>query len=209
MEKALDLIEKLLDNFNLGRGVIYTQSALFIVVPVTMTLHLLCSKPLCVRQTINMDVAFIKNNFPYLLLLSYIFGFTLSSTAFAIYENKKKKGQAHSQNPSLNLNFCLLEKSGARQYFVSEYHRFFEAVYYIPYGMMIGLWCLSIYFFSGLALKGLGRENTTGWLIALVCSCVVSSTYTCFFKSYWMKNIVDTVDKVCEKAKKNLIEGVK
>ena len=145
MEKALDLIEKLLDNFNLGRAVIYTLATLFITVPLFMLAAFMLSGPVQkgISTQILHDLSLCKVHFLALAIFSYMLSFTLVSAAYALFQKHYKQNACPY---SAAFFYSELKQAGAIQWYVSEYIRFFEAAYYVPLGIAGGITIFSIYF---------------------------------------------------------------
>ncbi len=148
MEKALDLIEKLLDNFNLGRAVIYTLAMLFITVPLFMLASLMFAEHIQkdISAQILHDLSVAKAHIYGLLIFSYMISFTFVSAAYALFDRKYKHKALPQDSPySAALFYSELKQAGAIQWYVSEYIRFFEAAYYVPLGMAVGTVIFFIY----------------------------------------------------------------
>ena len=147
MDKALDLIEKVLDNFNIGRAVIYTLATLFITGPLFMLASLILSGHTgqSISAQLLHDISLVRTHLIGIAIFSYMLSFTVVSAAYALFEQKFKSTALSNCSYSAAFDYINLKKSGALQWYVSEYIRFFEAAYYVPFGMSVGSVIFLIY----------------------------------------------------------------
>ena len=209
MEKAWDILNKLLDNFNLGRACIYTTSGLLFLLPLAMTVEMLVSKPKTgLGEEFIQDISAIFNIQAYILLLSYIFGFSIVSAMYPLIKKVNKEFKQQNENEdyhNINRHFSRLANIGNREplgWLISEYFRFVEAAVYLPISLVFFLILMSFYFLAGIPKYG---------LIAFCCATVFLGLFLLsvfLFRFFWKpKVIVPTVQYFLE-AKRNLIDGL-
>ncbi len=208
MEKAWDILNKLLDNFNLGRACIYTTSGLLFLLPLAMTVEMLVSKPKTgLGEEFIQDVSSLFNIQVYLLLLSYIFGFSIVSAMYPLIKkvNKDFKQKEREDEYNINKHFSRLAYSGNREplgWLISEYFRFVEAVVYLPISTVFFLILMSFYFLAGIPRYGLDAFCCATIFLGLFLLSVL------FLRFYWKPRVIVPTVQYFLEAKRNLIEGL-
>lgn len=210
-----ELADKLLDNFNFGRAVIYTATGLLCVLPIFMMVEL--GRPLPEGQTLwehfiqELARPFEESPF-YLFLASYIVGFLVVSAAYPFIAKEQKCLRQRlfpglrPEDYSVHLNFSLLTTPGAREplgWLISEYYRFVEIVVYLPLGLLAFLTLLAFYF-----LLNVPRFHGD----ALICAMGLMLTalfMILVFRFFWTPLVIRPILTTYMKAKQRLIEGLK
>ncbi len=220
MERALQLLERLVDNFNMGRALIYTLSCLFFTVPLSMAGNLLvCGPGMSLRETLTRDISFVERHFVGICLFSYVFSFTFTSFAYVLWKRKKgesapcaKKAEGETRiidpggdEGASRVQFIRIKDRTALQWYTSEYYRFFEAAYYVPLGMAVGGVCLLLYL---LAYRGLVASGRWAWISAALAILLMDIAFFVLFYRYWCPSVVKAVEEVCERAKDGLYRAL-
>jgi len=224
MEKAWEILNKLLDNFNLGRAVIYMVTGLAFLLPLLMILLMLVHPAESgLVEELKRDFSLLFDYRVNLLVFSYIFGFSVVHAIYPMIKKEQEELKAQlmpcrddqSQTQSrekqekdefnINRNFLHLTNSDKREplgWLISEYFRFVEAAVYPPIGLVFFLLLMAIYFLVGIAKYGLDSL-----LLAAV-------TYFCFLVSvtifiyYWRPFVIRPTISSFLRAKRNLICGI-
>ena len=198
MEKVINLIEKILDNFNLGRAIIYTLSSSIIMFPVWMIIHLLFSPKLernyQPNEVVLYNISFITKHYTFFFVSSYILSFCFVSGMYVYLDRFSKK---LIRCPSINKFYTLLKDDSIR-WLTTEYYRFLEAAYYIPFSFVISLWLLTFYFLLAYLLINCSFGDY------VIFNLVFAIIFSCLFL-IWFRKVVCKIYFLYNKAKINLI----
>jgi len=201
MEKIFETIQKLLDNFNLGRAIIYTTVGAFITIPFWFLFWCLLSpniKRMPLYKIFLQFFSFISNNLFTFLFSSYILSFCFISGMYVQLKKIENSLLILKECPELNKYYCHLNDKKALQWLISEYYRFLEAAFYIPFSWILGLWFLT---FSFLLLY---LFLIPVFILPLLISLLLSITFY-FLYQYWVEKIIPQIYLSYLRAKFNLI----
>ncbi len=212
MERLWDILNKLLDNFNLGRASIYTTTGLLIVMPLAMIVAMLLGKiQPDLGEQFHHDLTLVFKQPVYILLLSYVFSFPIIAAMYPIIQEvQEKPGKEIPENGSdrfnVNRHFSILNTGKTRDplgWLISEYFRFVEAAVYLPISMCICLMLFMFYFFLAWFLVNDSYALILGWILL-----VVLVGYLYILNACWTPRVIEPTIRYYSRAKRNLILGL-
>ncbi|MFL6386996.1 MAG: hypothetical protein ACJ71U_05865 [Terriglobales bacterium] len=223
-KSLFDSLDKVTDILNLGRLVFYTATGYLGVLPVCMTLHMLAQTqgPLAPywRQFLY-DLIACSSRYE-VWIAALVFGFVIVGVAYALTNFKPAPREAIDQE-SYDYQYPRLFSGGVTDaqramtkdyaaWLISEYYRYVEIVWYIPYAVFLSLPVYALYSFTYLFCT-LGKVADTTfnaahlafglWTIAAVLA------WSIVWPRFWLPKIVQPVYDSWVSARRAGIAGLK
>ncbi len=222
MDTFLSFLEKLIDQVNLGRAIIYTGAGLLFVLPIFMVFEaLFCpGSGACLGQKVINDLKVPFKRLDLLLIASYVFGLLVVTGSYPIIDaiqrryrpdegtNAKVMGTKEREPLNVNYHFKALARKGdtaTREplgWLITEYFRFIEAATYLPVGILGFFAIFSFYFAAQIPSYGIE---------AFIYGCVSMLLFLClylFYCCFWLRKVVAPAVRVFQNAKYSLISGL-
>jgi len=215
-------VKSVTDIFNAGRLVFYPAAGAFVVVPFYLLAAAFLGSPAATfGAQLSQDFARVTSTtaLVVLFLASITVGFLIAVIGFRVIKRVADAAPAspgEGINPvSFNYNYPLLRQKKDEDYatwLVGEYFRYVEIATYIPMGIMVGLELTTLYLlvflvrqFAADAVAGLTSGHVL--LPALLVASIVTRGY--LWPEVWIPRIITPTVRTFDRAKCNLIEGVK
>lgn len=208
MEKVSEIFAKFFDNLNAGRIIFYIASGCPATAILFMTGHTLIADytPIpetsrqLIKKIIREDIAFISNHVLQFIIISYIVGFLIS---LACYPSLSKLQCFYSKGYSITQNIKVLygEKDYLNTLLIPEYYRYVEAVFYIPIGILLGVYGFVLYAIINIVSKSNSWGET--FLISIAIAVISQLLFL-----IWYKKVIRAIVRLYEESKADIISSL-
>ncbi len=214
MDSLWQALNKLLDNFNLGRSIIYTLAGTLFLLP----LWLLARIPFdpsgaTLAARLSADLSVLGRNLAPALIFAYLAGMALAAAVYPMISAQQEAVVAQLPRGresvsavwnNLNYNFRLLAtERPALDWLISEYFRFVEVVVYLPVAALAGLLLSGLW--AALLVPALGKVALTlcaGLLMIFLALLLM-------FRQLWVPKVILPTIGAYVMARNHLIMGLR
>jgi hypothetical protein len=222
-KSLFDSLDKATDILNVGRLIFYTAAGFCGVLPVSMSLCFLAQdlgKPKPYWEQFLSDLATCAGHYQ-IWLVALVFGFVIASVAYArttfklVPTTTIDKESYEYQYPRLFSGGIPDGKQGVPKdyaaWLVSEYYRYLEIIWYIPYALLLSLPVYALYSLTYL-VRMIGRAegsvlNAAHLAFALWTIFSVVAWYIVWPK-FWLPRVIQPIYESWVSARRLAIAGL-